>query len=358
MTVATIATGILAAGMAILSAGVAIVTTAFALLTCPIGLVILAIVATIAIFKKFGGDMQVVSDGLKYLWSGLETFFSALKLGFFKVLDALPGIDFGKEIEEEEKKIVEQKAEREKLADSMSQRMAENRAKAEQEKIADEKAAQAEANKPKTGLMDDLKGLFGSAVGDKEAANKKALDKQLTESRRQSLDFRAGKSGKFGNFSGVGGGAEAGNKDGKNGKDGKEAKPEIQMDYNAGSESLLKQMGEKEGSALASPDMAKSTEALKAAAESKNSMEAAAQKKKQDEEAAKNKTEEEKKKAAEEEKKKKEEEEKKKPESAETLLAQLNTTMTKLLAHAEQTTKHTYATYDATKGLNKNLLKA
>jgi len=363
MTVATIATGILAAGMAILSAGVAIVTTAFALLTSPIGLVILAIVATIAIFKKFGGDMQVVSDGLKYLWSGLETFFSALKLGFFKVLDALPGVDFGKEIEEEEKKIVEQKAEREKLADSMSQRMKENRDKKEQERIADEKADAAKANEPKTGLMDDLKNLFGGAVGNKEAANKKALDKQLAESRRQSADFRAGKSGKFGGVGGGVGGGGAGDNAGKNGKDGKEGKPEIQMDYNAGSESLLKQMAEKEGSALAvkpgaSPDMAKSTEALKAANAMKGGMEADAQKKKQEEE-AKKKTEDEKKKVEEDAKKKKEEEEKnKKPESAETLLAQLNTSMTRLLAHAEQTTKNTYATYDATKGLNKNLYKA
>ena len=105
--------------------------------------------------------------------------------------------------------------------------------------------------------------------------------------------------------------------------------------------------------------MAKTTEALAAASAEKKSIEAAAEKKKADEAAAKNKTEEEKKKADEAAKKKKEEEEKnKKPESAETLLAQLNTSMTRLLAHAEQTTKNTYATYDATKGLNKNLYKA
>jgi hypothetical protein len=350
--------------MAILSAGVAIVTTAFALLTSPIGLVILAIVATIAIFKKFGGDLSVIQNGLMIMWEGYKMFLNYLKLGFLSILNSIPGFrgDFDDQIKETEADIAANKQAAADRANAITTTMAENRAKAEQERIADEKADAAKANEPKTGLMDDLKNLFGGAVGDKEAANKKALDKQLAESRRQSADFRAGKSGKIGNFSGVGGGG-AGDNAGKNGKDGKEGKPEIQMDYNAGSESLLKQMAEKEGSALAvkpgaSPDMAKSTEALKAAAESKNSMEAAAQKKKQDEEAAKNKTEEEKKKAAEEEKKKKEEEEKKKPESAETLLAQLNTTMTKLLAHAEQTTKNTYATYDATKGLNKNLYKA
>jgi hypothetical protein len=337
------------AGLAILAAGVAIVAGAFALLTSPIGLVILAIGAAIVIFKKFGGDMQVVSDGLKYLWSGLETFFSALKLGFFKVLDALPGVDFGKEIEEEEKKIVEQKAEREQLVTAMATRMEENKAKA----AAD---AKKEEGKQTTGLMDDLKGLFGP----KGAANAAAAERHKDEKRAQNINFRANKPGKFGGAGGAGGAAPSG-------KDPKaaEGKPEIQMDYNASSESLLKQLAEKQGSALAvkpgaaSSDMAKTTDALAAASAEKKSIEAAAEKKKADEAAAKNKTEEEKKKADEDAKKKKEEEEKnKKPESAETLLAQLNTSMTRLLAHAEQTTKNTYATYDATKGLNKNLYKA
>jgi len=105
-------------------------------------------------------------------------------------------------------------------------------------------------------------------------------------------------------------------------------------------------MGQKEGSALAGADAQK--QSLVADAEKKKQEDAAKQK----EEAAKKKEEEEK------TKKKEEEEKSKKPESAESLLAQLNTNMTKLLAHAEQTTKNTYATYDATKGLNKNLYKA
>ena len=118
------------------------------------------------------------------------------------------------------------------------------------------------------------------------------------------------------------------------------------MDYNASTESVLKQFGEKEGSALAgAEDQRKSIEGLALA-------------QKEQEEAAK-KTAEEKNKAEEAKQKKKEEEERKqKPDSAESLLAQLNTNMTKLLAHAEQTTKNTYATYDATKGLNKNGFKA
>lgn len=343
MGIATLATGILAAGMAILSAGVAIVAGAFALLTSPIGLVILAIAATIAIFKKFGGDLSVIQNGLMIMWEGYKMFLNYFKLGILKLLHLIPGIDMADKIKETEEDIVANKQAVADRANAITTTMEANRAKAEQERIAEDKAAKAEADKPKTGLMDDIKGLLGISA-DKESANKKALDKQLAESRRQSLDFRAGKSGKFGNFSGVGGGGDApasGSKDPK----AAEGKPEIKMDYNAGSESLLKQMGQKEGSALAGADA------------QKQALEAAAQKKKQDEEAAKNKSEEEKKKAEEEKKKKEEEEKNKKPESAETLLAELNTKMATLLKYTFTVAHNTNETVSATRGLNNNLLK-
>lgn len=91
------------------------------------------------LFQKFGGDMTVVADGLKYMWSGFKTFLTYLKLGFYKVLDSLPGIDYGKEIEETQKEISDQQLEREKLADKMADRMAENRKKREEEEAAESK---------------------------------------------------------------------------------------------------------------------------------------------------------------------------------------------------------------------------
>ena len=331
----TAAMVVVTAGFAILSAGVAIVAGAFALLTSPIGLVILAIGAAIVIFKKFGGDMQVVSDGLKYLWEGFKSFFSFLKLGFFKILNSIPGFrgDFDKDIENTEKEILVQKEEREKLADAMSSRMAENRAKKEQEK-ADE------ANgKQTSGMMDDLKGLFGS----KGAANQAALDKQLAESRRQSIDFRAGRSGKLGNFGGVGGGAGgAGDKDSK----AAAGKADVNVDYNSGPEALLKQFAQKEGSPLAGADAQK--QAIVAEAEKKK-QEAL----KQEDEASKKKKEEEEK-----NKKKEEEEKKQKPESAETLLAELNTKMATLLKYTFTVAHNTNENVTATRGLNRNLYKA
>jgi hypothetical protein len=314
-------------GLGLLAAGVAIVAGAFALLTSPIGLAIVAISALIIIFKKAGGDFQVVTDGLKYLWSGLQTFFSALKLGFFKVLDALPGVDFSKEIEEEEKKIVEQKAEREELVTKMATRMEENKAKA----AAD--AAKGDS-KEEGGLLNSLKGLFNIDHKNRAGAH-------IEQKNAQVSAFKGIPGAVSGGISGGMPSLKEGVKEGV--KEGA-AKP---TDFNAGPEALLKQFAQKEGSPLAGADA------------QKQAIVAEAEKKKQDEAAAKQKDEATKKKEEEEKNKKKEEEEKsKKPESAETLLAQLNTNMIKLLAHAEQTTKNTYATYDAAKGLNKNLYKA
>jgi hypothetical protein len=314
-------------GLGLLAAGVAIVAGAFALLNSPIGLAIVAISALIIIFKKAGGDFQVVTDGLKYLWSGLQTFFSALKLGFFKVLDALPGVDFSKEIEEEEKKIVEQKAEREELVTKMATRMEENKAKA----AAD--AAKGDS-KEEGGLLNSLKGLFNIDHKNRAGAH-------IEQKNAQVSAFKGIPGAVSGGISGGMPSLKEGVKEGV--KEGA-AKP---TDFNAGPEALLKQFAQKEGSPLAGADA------------QKQAIVAEAEKKKQDEAAAKQKDEATKKKEEEEKNKKKEEEEKsKKPESAETLLAQLNTNMIKLLAHAEQTTKNTYATYDAAKGLNKNLYKA
>jgi colicin import membrane protein len=344
------------AGLAILAAGFAIAAAAVALFTSPIGIAILVIGSLIAIFKKFGGDIEVAGNAFKWIGSAMNGLWLSLKGGIFGLLNMIPGMrgDFDKDLEkiaEEEKANVKEK---ERLETAMSTKMAENVAKREAEK----KAEAAGEGKQTSGLMDDLKGLFGP----KGAAQAAAAERHKDEKRAQNINFRNNRPGKFGG-GGAGGAGAAGAKDPKDPK-AAEGKPEIQMDYNASSESMLKQLAEKEGSALAvkpgaaSPDMAKSIEALKAANAMKGGMEADAQKKKQEEE-AKKKTEDEKKKVEEDAKKKKEEEEKnKKPESAETLLAQLNTSMTRLLAHAEQTTKNTYATYDATKGLNKNLYKA
>ena len=93
------------------------------------------------IFQKFGGDVEVVKDGLKYMWEGFKTFLTQLKLGFFKVLDYLPGVDMKKEIGEAEQELSDQREEREKLADKMADRMAANRQRREEEEAKESKSS-------------------------------------------------------------------------------------------------------------------------------------------------------------------------------------------------------------------------
>ena len=395
-------------GLGLLAVGVAIVAGAFALLTSPIGLTIAAIAALIIIFKKAGGDFQVVTDGLKYLWSGLQTFFSELKLAFFKVLDALPGIDFGKEIEEEEKKIVEKKAEREKLVTAMSTRMEENKAKA----AAD--AAKGDS-KEEGGLLNKLKGMFN--IDHKNRAGAHIAQKNAQVSAFKGIPGAVG-GGMAGGMPGLKEGLKEGVKEGV--KEGT-AKP---TDFNAGPEALLKQFSAKEGGGV--EKNVKHVELLNAKTAAFNDLEAttsmqekdkilnkiqdinakikeldnpaaqpvnpkdpesetnpasqpvnpkapesktgaptvaADQAKKELEKQQQDKIADEKKKAEDEAAKKKAEEDagkkkqEQKPESAETLLAELNNKMATLLKYTFTVAHNTNETVSATRGLNNNLLK-
>ena len=314
-------------GLGLLAAGVAIVAGAFALLTSPIGLTIAAIAALIIIFKKAGGDFQVVTDGLKYLWEGLKTFFSALKLGFFQVLDALPGVDFSKEIEEEEKKIVEQKAEREKLATAMSTRMDANKAKA----AAD--AAKGDS-KEEGGFLNGLKDMFN-------IDHKKRSGAHIEEKNAQVSAFK-------GIPGAVSGGMKSGMPALKEGvKEGVKEGAAKPVDFNAGPEVLLKQFAQREGSPLAGANEQKQaivTEAEKKKDEAQKQAEAAEEARaaaaKSDPRRLDQGT------------------TPKTQESAETLLAELNNKMTTLLQYTFTVAHNTNETVSATRGLNKNLYKA
>ena len=107
--------------------------------TWPVIALVAGVTALWLIFKKFGGDVEVVKDGLRFMWEGFKSFLSHLKLGFLKVLDYLPGVDMTDKIKETETEIEENAQRREELVTKMSERMAENRAKAEEEDIAKEK---------------------------------------------------------------------------------------------------------------------------------------------------------------------------------------------------------------------------
>jgi hypothetical protein len=126
-------------------------------------------------------------------------------------------------------------------------------------------------------------------------------------------------------------------------------KKSSEIDYNSGPEALLKQYAAKEGSPLTPKTAAtQQAESTKKELEAKGEEKAAAEKKAQQEAEAK--------KAAEE--KIKNNENKKQPatqESAETLLAQLNTSMAQLIQLTAQTTTNTYEQVKATKSLGNDL---
>jgi hypothetical protein len=96
-------------------------------LLIPFWPLIAAVGAAVWIFNKLGGDLSVVTNGLKFMWSGFKSFLSLLKLGFFKVLDALPGVDYSKEIKETQDEILAQEQERADLLKKTADTMRKNR---------------------------------------------------------------------------------------------------------------------------------------------------------------------------------------------------------------------------------------
>ncbi len=103
--------------------------------------------AAVWLFKKLGGDLTVLGNGLKMYFSMWKSLFSYIKLGFLKVLDFLPGIDFTDQIKETELEIAEQTAERERLATETAKRMEANRKAGFEEDAKREKAREARDKK-------------------------------------------------------------------------------------------------------------------------------------------------------------------------------------------------------------------
>ena len=212
--------------------------------------------------------------------------------------------------------------------------------------------------------------LTGAAQ--REAAAKEAAIK----AQEKLLDYTAGPEALLKQFSDKEGGAvEIGIKKGEVNKEKAEADKELAAaktgaEKRAAAEKIeaaeakLKALNEAEALAKQRTGSGPSSAAPASSASAdstRKSIEADAEKKKLEEAAAKKKIDEEaaaKKKAEEDANKKKEEEKNKKPESAETLLAELNTKMATLLKYTFTVAHNTNETVTATRGLNKNLYKA
>jgi hypothetical protein len=269
--------------------------------TWPILAVVAAATALWMIFKKFGGDVEVVKDGLRYMWSGFESFFSYLKLGFLKVLDYLPGIDMKDAIAETENEIAEQEVKRAKIADKMSNTMSVNRMKSALED-ADEDAKN---NKTKNAL--DLKNIKEQQ---KNSAGLEAANKKQAEEQQKKLDLNANENDLLVQFAQQQGSAYI--------KD----KPAASAAASTGTAAITTEADQKKAAAEAA---AKKEEEAKAKAETSKSGSGSPTPSTQ--------------------------------ESPATLLASLNTKMDQLIKHAAVTQSNTYETFNATKGLSGNLFK-
>ena len=304
-------------GAAAIALGALAAAAALALIFWPITLAVAAVTALIVIFKKFGGDISVVKDGLLIMWDGFKMFLNYLKLGFLKLLDYIPGVDMDEEIKQTEADIAQNKQDAADRVDKITITMAKNRKAAEDEKLAEEKREREEAERKR----------------------------KAEEARKQGTPI-PGSTG-FGGTGGLGGGA---------GGSGDLTAPSSTpatagIDYNLTGDALLKQFAEKQGSSFvpAAPVGPKSPQGTQ-------QQQADAQRRQMEADAAKRQQEAAAKATAEEDAKKLQE--KKPQENPSVLLAELNNKMAQMIKLQSQTTTNTYENVLATKGLNNNLYKA
>lgn len=178
--------------MIAMAAGMWAVVSPVLLAAAPFIAVAAAVGAAVYIFKKLGGSLDTITDGLQIYWTMWKTLFSSLKLGFYKLLDLIPGVDKSKEIAETEAEIAEQQIERENLVNKIVTDAANNRAASAKEEE-DKKAAEAAKEDKRRQLHEatDLKNLkaksqFGKGL---ETANDKA---SAAQKEKESLDYNAG----------------------------------------------------------------------------------------------------------------------------------------------------------------------
>jgi hypothetical protein len=273
-------------------------------------------------FKRLGGDVEVVGNVFKYVGLMMKGLWISLKEGIFGLLNKIPGMrgDFDKDLQDIQGEKEANETEKANLITATAEKMKANKDKiiADEKAVADKAAADAKA-------QEDKRAALHAGLDAKNLKSKAGFNKQQDESNKKAKDAL----------------------------DKKAAQESAGLNLTGSSEDLLKGFAAREGSALI-PDKPAATEKANTAVAAAVSD---ADKKKQEAE-AKAKTDAEAKTKADAEAKTKEEQNKKSQESPSTLLAELNTKMEQLIKHAAVTQSNTYETFNATKGLNKNLYKA
>lgn len=98
------------------------------LFNLPLTLAIAAIGGVVYLFRKLGGDLSVVGDGIKYYWTMWKSLFNFIKLGFAKVLNTISFGKFGGDwIKEAEEDLAANTEERAELERKMAGTMRKNR---------------------------------------------------------------------------------------------------------------------------------------------------------------------------------------------------------------------------------------
>jgi hypothetical protein len=177
-----------------------------ALKNAPMLLFALAIGGIIYLFKKLGGDVQVLKDTFSYMKLGMVGFLQGIKLAYYKLMDKITtGDKYKKLAEEQEQKIKDTKREREDIAKGIAQRMKNNRAaNAHDTKNLDEKKRlDAEKNKldygsgpeallKQFGLKENSKfAIEGKKVDvnkEKEAAEAELKEAKTTAEKKAALE--------------------------------------------------------------------------------------------------------------------------------------------------------------------------
>jgi hypothetical protein len=162
--------------------------------------------AIAVLFKKLGGDVQVLKDTFSYMGLGIKEFLQGIKLAYYKLMDKITVGDKYKNLaEEQEKKIEDTKKERAEIARGISQRMKNNRAaNAHDAKNLDEKKRiDAEKNKldygsgpeallKQFGLKENSKfAIDGKKVDvnkEKEAAEAELKEAKTTAAKKAALE--------------------------------------------------------------------------------------------------------------------------------------------------------------------------
>jgi hypothetical protein len=177
-----------------------------ALSNVPLLLFSLAIGAIVVLFKKLGGDVQVLKDTFSYMGLGIKGFLQGIKLAYYKLMDKITAGDKYKKLaDEQEQKIEDTKKEREAIAKGISERMKNNRAANahDAKNLAEKKQIDAEKNKldygsgpeallKQFGLKENSKfAIDGKKVDvnkEKEAAEAELKEAKTTAAKKAALE--------------------------------------------------------------------------------------------------------------------------------------------------------------------------